>query len=305
MKEKSNEFNIDFSELIQLRESIDAPLAKLSKVRETEIRSDNPFEIEILKGGEVTLSGEELNQQLRGIGGLLAIGNTQITLHIEEPWQDKESLSQILATNPKYHVSDCKTLEKMRDGGRFDRYVTSNKNDGNFTVVPYDHETRNRDKKMRASLQPCRNCLSKINYNGYVNSSKLKQDEIVKNSDLENFFAEFSATFRSLPRYNEETYPSGGYPNNWSQITNAKREQNEWKCSCCKVDLYKNKHLLHTHHKDGVGGNVRDKNLVVLCLLCHSTQPFHAHMRVSGREKIKIKNLRFDQKLERECNNCL
>lgn len=297
--------NVDFSDLERIRRSIGAEKASVGELSRKRSSTANPYEIELLKRGEITLSGEVLLEQLSEIGGLLAIGSTQITLHIEEPNEDFETLSAVPAQNPKFHVSDCKMLDTMRGAGRFNRYVSSNKEDGYFTVLPLlDIYSRKRGKKMRSKLMPCRYCLTKINYYGYRSASPIERTSIVEKLELKLFFDEFKTTFRTLPLYNEECYPAGGYPKDWGEISNFVRSQNNWCCSCCKTDFTRHRNMLHTHHIDGVGGNVKPSNLMAICLACHSKQPKHAHMRVLSSEKALIESIRRTQDNPLKCPNC-
>ena len=48
---------------------------------------DNPIELRS-KDGEVVLTGAELSEQLNSPAGLLSHGNTQVTLHIYDPFVD-------------------------------------------------------------------------------------------------------------------------------------------------------------------------------------------------------------------------
>ena len=129
---------VDFSGLEKALESIGGQKAEIGPLRDRRVIK-SPIELKLIEQGSIVISGAELVEQLTFPSGLLAIGNTQITLHIEKYKLEEEWLRQVPARwGPKYHFTDCKTIERMKAEGKFERYVTSNKKDGLFAVKPYD-----------------------------------------------------------------------------------------------------------------------------------------------------------------------
>jgi len=51
------------------------------------------------------------------------------------------------------------------------------------------------------------------------------------------------------------------------------------------------------HHRDGNRQNIRESNLVVLCVDCHSRQPRHEHLRIPRADRLAINRLRRAQRL--------
>lgn len=295
--------NVDFSGIDNARKSIGAEKAHIENISST-ATTINPIEIRLIKEGEIVLSGNELLEQLTYPAGLLAIGNTQITLHIYDPFEDHETLEAIPANSPKFHICDCRTLESMKDQGRFNRYVTSNRTDGYFKVRPYNKLTRSRHDALEAVLLPCKNCLRQLDYQGYKYARREQRDNIVMNFSVEDFFEDFKSIFRCLPLYTQEAFPEGSYSSSWAKTSRDARHKARWTCSCCKVNCEEAKGLLHTHHKDGNRGNDRPSNHEILCATCHKNRPFHGRMHIKPDEKLRLEHLRIDQGLTRHCASC-
>lgn len=296
--------NVDLSGLENALKSIGGKKAEIGSIREI-TRISDPIELKIIKGGSAVLTGGELIKHLDSSTGLLAIGNTQITLHIYDPFSDKEQLSEQPATKPKFHLTECKTIESMRYKGRFDRYVSSNRRDGHFQVRPYEFDTKVRGNEMEANLTPCKNCLMSLDYNGYAQQNIYSMKErIFSGFSLKIFFEDFETVFRCLPLYTPETFPEGNYTKDWARISYKTRRDANWTCSCCNVCCVDQTGLSHVHHKDGNRGNNRPSNLEVLCLACHKSRPLHGRMHYSPQNKLKLEQLRISQKLPRLCDSC-
>lgn len=295
--------NIDFSGIENARKSIGAEKADIGHIQNT-AATVNSIEIRLVQEGEIVLSDKELLAQLTSPAGLLAIGNTQITLHIYDPFNDQETLSAVPADNPKFHICDCKTLENMKHMGKFNRYVTSSRIDGRFKVRPYDPLTKSRDEELEAVLLPCINCLRQLNYQNYNYSDRKRQKDIMRNFSVEQFFEDSKSIFRCLPLYTQETFPEGNYSPSWAQTSYETRDRAGWICSCCEVNCKKDRGLLHTHHKDGNRGNDRPSNHEVLCLVCHKNKPLHQHMHIKPSERLRLEEMRIRQGLAKHCANC-
>ena len=133
--------DVDFSGLDAALASIGGSKADIGQLRNAR-QILNPIELQIQQQGSVVLSGAELLENLSTAAGLLSIGTTQITLHIFDPFENEESLSLSPALKTRFHVTECKTIESMRDKGRANRYVSSIRQDGLFEVRPFARITR-------------------------------------------------------------------------------------------------------------------------------------------------------------------
>jgi hypothetical protein len=295
---------VDFSGLEKALESIGGQKAEIGPLRDRRVIK-SPIELKLIEQGSIVISGAELVEQLTFPSGLLAIGNTQITLHIEKYKLEEEWLRQVPARwGAKYHFTDCKTIERMKAEGKFERYVTSNKKDGLFAVKPYDKASSQYLKAIESAILPCQNCLELLNYNGFAGLPRAARLEAVEKFSVATFFKENKSIFRCLPLYAQDPLSGGNYTNDWDKISREVRVAANWCCSCCGVQCDGHTDLLHVHHKDGNRPNNRRSNLEVVCLACHKTRPFHGHMYYSSIQKTKLENLRVSQKRPRSCEKC-
>lgn len=299
--------NVDFSGIADALKSIGGQKAQIGSIRNS-TQTKNPIELEIIRKGNVILTKDEMIKHLSCSAGLLTVGNTQITLHIYDTFSDIETLSENMAACPKFHITECQTIENMLVRGRFNRYVPSKRLDGFFLVRPYDRHTQVRGDEMLARLLPCKNCLKTLNYNGFAeHANSALKDKIVTDFSVETFFEDNKSIFRCLPLYTPETFPEGNYTNDWARISQKTRCKANWHCSCCNVCCVEQTGLLHVHHRDGHRGNNRPSNLEVLCLACHKSRPLHERMKYRPdfpEEKRKLEQLRISQKLSRHCDDC-
>ena len=84
--------NVDFQRLEGARASINATKAVIGTISAKRSLERSPIEIELLEKGSLILSGEELDEVLHFPAGIAAIGNTQITLHIFQPFATLDDL---------------------------------------------------------------------------------------------------------------------------------------------------------------------------------------------------------------------
>jgi len=241
-----------------------------------------------LKTG-ITIGAEDLEYTNNG---LLSYKKRQVLLYIQD---HAGRVAEVLVDGSKgnkYHVSYCKTLEKMHQGGRYDRYVVTNDITGYFYIDGHDWKTKEYQDGY-AQLKVCKNCLSNLNYKNYNSNKK----EVFNNFSLDEFFKTYEAHFKHKPKRESGKAKDGTYPKDWDDISSNYRDSVDWKCESCNVDLTEHKNLLHTHHKNGVKSDNSSNNLEALCIACHADQKYHHHMRVSYEYRILLKWLREEQGL--------
>lgn len=179
---------------------------------------------------------------------------------------------------PKFHIFNCKTLIKMRENNKKDRYKKTLRDDGKFLMV-ISGKILSRTEFV--PLEVCGNCLFKYNkkYNlkltkDTFNIKKYQKDKTKNNfeinDNLDNFYFEDDL----------ETVPSF-YADNWKEISNEMKRKNNYICQKCKINLKKAKYFLHTHHNDSNISNNNFINLKVLCIKCHSNEFNHAHLKIN------------------------
>jgi len=241
-----------------------------------------------LKTG-ITISAKDLEYT---DNGLLSYKGRQVLLYIQDHAGRVDEALVDGSKGNKYHVSYCTTLEKMHQGGRYDRYVVKNDITGYFFIDGQNWKTKEY-KEGDAQLKVCKNCLRNLNYKSY-DSNKV---EVFNNFSLDEFFKTYEALFRYKPKREAGKDKDGAYSKNWDNISSNYRASVGWKCESCNVDLTGHKNLLHTHHKSGVKSDNSSKNLEALCVECHANQEYHHHMKAPVSAKILLGTLRKEQGL--------
>lgn len=266
--------NVDLSALIAQPKKMGDPVVR--------VISDTVLP-ELSKKGVILKSSEDP----RNVDGLLAYGNVQVVLYIQDHSFNFERAKASPRGANRFHISECKTIRDMRASGRFERYVMTNNASGKF------YATDGRGGGEYIDLNVCMNCLEKLNYQAYRQKSKLERYEVVNQFQAEEFFEKYSSFFDAFPR--RQAGAKEGYADDWPAISRRMREAAGFHCQECQVDLSRYPHLLHTHHVNGVKRDNREQNLQVLCVDCHSKAPNHERMHVPHRDRLMISRLRHEQ----------
>lgn len=278
----------DFPELKSLKERMKA---KDSDWRPG-VNSLDPLEElrrELEEGKEIPPSDVETSN-----GGLLSYKGEQVVLYIKNTRLSRYVVENEPENSRRFHLTDCKTLDLMRDHGRFEEhYVATNRKTGIFSVTSTDPDTQEVEE-LEATLLVCKNCLRNLNWGGYEQASRAQRETIWSEFSMEDFFAEYATFFRQKPIHTDQTAPIGGYVKEWSALSRKIRAERNWTCEGddCGVQLEDHKSLLHCHHKNGNIRNNARSNIVVLCKLCHSQQPLHSRVKPTSRERLIIENKR-------------
>lgn len=224
---------------------------------------------------------------LRVVDGLLAHGNTQVVLYIQDhSFKYERALVSPRDAN-RFHIAECKTIQDMRASGRFERYVVTNNASGKF------YATNGHGGGEYIELNVCMNCLEKLNYQGYRQKIKSERYQMVSQFQAEEFFEKYSSFFSSFP--SRQAGGKDGYTDDWATISRQMREAANFCCQECKVDLSAHPRLLHTHHINGVKHDNSSRNLKVLCIDCHSKAPNHERMHVPHKDRLTVARLRREQ----------
>ena len=290
---------LDFLELVRLRSTMGAETSPwTSGARQLDPREETRAQLQ--SGIEITLDDVD-----RGPGGLLTYKGEQVILYIKDTQSDRHTLEHEPEKSRRYHVAECETLETMRNKGRFERYVVTNRMDGLFLVDWLDKDTRERGEA-EAALKVCKNCLKAINWRGYEHPQdrleiedgrRQSKAEIWSGFEISQLLLEFSTFFQSRPSRRDTTAEPNTYVSNWAAISERTRRSKNWTCEKCGVNLRTVPYLLHCHHKNGVVTDNSPNNLEVLCAIDHAQQPDHGHMRVPLKSQNAITELRLKQNL--------
>jgi hypothetical protein len=241
--------------------------------------------------------GIEVNfQDISFDTGLASYQGRQVLLYIKDHSYGNKihSVIQDGSKGNRFHIAECKTLAEMRRAGRFERYVVTNKVDGVFHVSGHNGHT-NELIEGQAKLSVCQFCLESINYKKFSSLPRGgARREFVNQFSLVDFFDTYSSFFKFMPSGIAEK-SSNAYSDDWDAISRKIREQVNYQCQQCGLNLVFNKRLLHVHHINGVKSDNSEANLRALCCDCHRKQPNHNHMFVSHEQTQQINHLRQEQ----------
>ena len=183
---------------------------------------------------------------------------------------------------PKFHVSNCRTLQEMRMKNRFGRYVVATRDDGKF-LINLQNAYRSWDEKL-IELDVCKYCLAHLAFDGYsLKLSKHNRLRIFNAFTLKEFFSRYpKSPIKNRPAHSDRSAPLDEYPENWSELSKKYRESVGWKCEECGIDLsiraYRK--YLHVHHINSQRNDNRNSNLRAICIRDHAEQPDHGHLKL-------------------------
>lgn len=251
-----------------------------------------PIDKQLNKGLEVNFEDIEFET------GLASYQGRQVLLYIKDHSYNNKIYGVLEdgSKGNKFHVADCEMLERMRQKGRFDRYVVTNKLDGMFAVSGADNRT---DELIEGEtkLNVCQYCLEAINYQKFSSLKRgAPRKSFVQSFQLADFFDTYSSFFKFMPTGVANNQASH-YTKDWESVSKKVRERFNYQCQQCGLDLIQHKRLLHVHHINGVKSDNSISNLTPLCCDCHRKQPDHQHMFIKHEETKQISQLRSAQGL--------
>ena len=100
------------------------------------------------------------------------------------------------------------------------------------------------------------------------------------NFDVKKFFDHYEPFFFDTNYYREN--PNDGkanYTSDHPKIRDQLLIEKDFCCESCGVQLKEKTSLLHMHHLNSRKGDNQRDNLKLLCIICHSLQPNHHHMK--------------------------
>jgi hypothetical protein len=213
--------------------------------------------------------------------GTLAYKNQRVVLYIRDVKQHKHG-AFAEKDLPRFHVSDCDTLQEMRANKRYHiRYVVATRDSGIFHVnlKPKNSPLYEKSEK---KLRVCQNCLDKINWDDFVLKRHIehRRNEIVQAFTLQNYFQAYGKTFiNEMPMHTDATSPENTYTKQFKQIAETIKRKRKYRCDKCGGDFSQYKKYLHAHHIDGNQADDSERNIAILCIGDHAEQPYHGHMK--------------------------
>ncbi len=205
--------------------------------------------------------------------------NTKVLLYIRDQamyGQPEDALKNYKSAY-KFHLSWCQTLQTMFNSGKYEKYVVSTRQDDVLLVRAIG--SNNKVYESEQKLHVCRYCLSTLNYKGYRYATKAQKDKIYNEFSLKEFFNVQNSdySFHDMPKHDEYSAKTNIYPDNWEHVSELHRKLCHYQCERCGKDCSHDHSLLHVHHKNGNKQDIRQSNLIALCLECHISE--HPHMK--------------------------
>jgi hypothetical protein len=256
--------------LNKVREAMNAPLLEMFIVEIREGLTEDDLRQLIAGGKDIDIAELQILED-----GTLAYKGERILLHIRDikahhEYDPRERL-------PRFHISDCKKLNEMRDAGRFERYVISIRTDGKFNL---NFIKANQSAPEIHELVVCMLCLERLSYKGYGGYEKAKKYKIRDDFSIEEYFSlAKQGTFSSKPKHTSADAPLDIRPDNWDEISYKFRERIGFRCQKCDIDLKGHRKYLHVHHKNSKTNDNADSNLEALCIYCHAQEYMHSHVK--------------------------
>lgn len=205
--------------------------------------------------------------------------NTKVLLYIRDQamYGQPEEVLKNYKSGYKFHLSWCKTLQTMFNSGKYEKYVVSTRQDEVLLVRAIGNNNKVYESEQK--LHVCRYCLSTLNYKGYRYANKEKKDKIYNEFSLKEFFSVQNSdySFHDMPKHDEYNAKTNIYPNHWEHVSELHRKLCHYRCERCGKDCSDDHSLLHVHHKNGNKQDLRQSNLIALCLKCHIAE--HPHMK--------------------------
>lgn len=246
------------------------------------------IDLQLNTGIELTLDQINFSKET----GLASYYGRQVLLYIKDHGFKVYDASENGERGNRFHVTNCRTLKEMKVKGRFDRYVLTNNLSGFFAISGFN-QNLGKEVLLNAKLCICKNCLSSLNYKGYSCNTGTTKDDIFEKFSIEEFFEKYSSCFTYPPQYVDKS--SSVYTSNWEMLSKQIRQERNYTCEHCHINLNEYPRILHVHHINGVKNDNRPENLRVLCADCHRKQPFHATMYISHQDTKLINRLRKEQ----------
>lgn len=188
---------------------------------------------------------------------------------------------ELLAELHKYHLVKCRTVERAEKLGWRERYKMGSRRDGRF-FYRFINEKEVFSQRADQLLYPCKNCLNQLASLDIL--SEVPDRTVFTPGDFFEFAdCDMDVGIKERGQYAEQSVPNK-YSVDWSIISENYKKKIEYRCEgagCTNRDLNSTflKRYLHAHHIDMDKANNEYSNIKALCIVCHSQQPGHSHIK--------------------------
>jgi hypothetical protein len=266
-----NFYNSD--KMNSLLEKMGAELKRIESTKDWDGIDDSKL-AELLRTGEVEIEVDEIKTR----DGVFEYKGRKVIVYIRDQY------AKYYSRGYKFHLTNCSSISTAIRNKRNSRYVVNLRTDGQFKINLLEDNIIIK-KGLIESMNVCKNCLKKINYNNYSTYSYQNQKNIYDNFSLTEFFNQYKQTnLKSNYFRNANNAPLNVYNKDFNLKSKKLRKNRNYKCNNCGLNMSKQEHnkFAHVHHKDGDKSNDISTNLEVLCIECHSKQPGHQRLKYSS-----------------------
>jgi len=196
--------------------SVDPDFARLRQsIGATSIVQLQPLEWRELNGPGIDI--ENITRVEANRDGTLSYSGRRVLVYIREQTQQDHEEAE---STYRYHIAECRTIQRMRDEGRFKRYVVTTRIDGQFSVS-LRHARGGQSADRLIALKVCRDCLTKLDWEGYATHPHLVpswrswltgrerkwKEEIWNRFAPRAFLNKYGNRVRQLPDQKADTFP--------------------------------------------------------------------------------------------------
>lgn len=174
----------------------------------------------------------------------------------------------------RYHIVNCKWIQKMQRENRYFRYVNARSKNGQFPVNRPNHP-----ESELLNLSLCQFCLEKLELRNVFKPNEFP---------LSDWFDAIDDGYEPLPidRIKSE---GSYYIAAWRFLSWLCRKNANWECQQCTIALGTERYdrrFLHAHHIRGTRYN-KLEDLITLCIGCHAKQDGKKHEELENYDEYK------------------
>lgn len=142
--------------------------------------------------------------ELNPITNIFTIDDENVCIYIPDHSSryDQALGSDGFEARNKLHVTECRTIQKMRDKGKFyEHYIATNRLDCQYYIANGSPGSRTRYSNVE--LRVCMNCLVTLNYRNVIRPSRRQEWDqlrsVARSINFPEFVREYGSHFDSLP----------------------------------------------------------------------------------------------------------